>query len=247
MNSEKAFFNWSGGKDSALALHKLREVGSYEIACLLTTVNGYFDRVSMHGVRTGLLEQQAEAIGIPLKKVILPEMPDMETYERIMGEELLKLKAGGVSNAVFGDIFLEDLRKYREDKLAQVGLKCIFPLWKVPTHELIREFIDLGFKAITVCVNDKILDRSYVGRTIDSKFVSDLPEKVDPCGENGEFHSFVYDGPIFKKPVEFGIGEIVYKKYKRPGEVSKSDDAETLNSDDPFDSGFWYCDLTLRP
>ena len=201
MSRTKAVFNWSGGKDSALALHNIIGEGEPSISCLLTTVNKSFGRVSMHGVRTGLIERQAELIGIPLVQVELPEMPDMPTYEKLMLERLLKLTEDGVQTAVFGDIFLDDLRKYREDKLSTIGMNCLFPIWKIPTRSLIEEFIELGFKAITVCVDEKHLDRSFVGRAIDRSFIDDLPPNVDPCGENGEFHSFVYDGPIFSQPV----------------------------------------------
>lgn len=240
---EKVFFNWSGGKDSALALHKYSEGHRQEVSCLLTTINEKYDRVSMHGVRTGLLEEQAEKIGIPLVKVILPEMPDMPTYERLMNDNLLKLKREGFSSAVFGDIFLEDLRKYREEKLAELNFKCIFPLWKLSTKRLIEEFVELGFKAITVCVDSKFLGKSFVGRTIDASFVHALPGNVDPCGENGEFHSFVYDGPIFRAPVKFQIGETVYRKYSRQQQGEGSSGTPTDTKADPFDTGFWYCDL----
>lgn len=207
------------------------------VSHLLTTVNESFDRVSMHGVRTGLLEQQAESIGIPLVKAMLPEMPDMPTYEKIMEEHLLKLKGEGTDTAIFGDIFLEDLRNYREEKLSKLGIKCLFPIWQIPTNQLIMEFIDLGFKAITVCVDERHLDRSFVGRNIDATFVRDLPASVDPCGENGEFHSFVYDGPIFKRPVAFETGETVYRRYSRQG------DSLSGGSSEPFETGFWFCDL----
>lgn len=243
MNDGKAVFNWSGGKDSSLALHKYIQHGNPEISCLLTTVNESFNRVSMHGVRTELLERQAENIGIPLVKVMLPEMPDMPAYEKIMTEYLLKLKSDGVRTAVFGDIFLEDLRKYREDKLAQIDIECAFPIWKIPTKELVEEFIDLGFRAVTVCVDERFLDKSFAGRTIDRSFVKDLPDNVDPCGENGEFHSFVYDGPIFRKPVEFSKGEIVYRKYTRQEQKEELDGKTGSDAPDPFDTGFWYCDL----
>lgn len=233
----KAVFNWSGGKDSALAVYRMMQAGEPALSCLLTTVNESFGRVSMHGVRTKLLEMQAESIGLPLVKVMLPEMPDMATYERIMEEQLRNLKGKGVDAAVFGDIFLEDLRKYREQKLSDLGIKCLFPIWQIPTNQLIMEFIGLGFKAITVCVDEKHLDRTFAGRTIDESFVRDLPATVDPCGENGEFHSFVFDGPIFRKPVVFETGEIVYRRY------SKQDDRSGKGQDNHFETGFWYCDL----
>ena len=193
----------------------------------------------MHGVRTGLLERQAELIGVPLVQVELPEMPDMPTYEKLMMEQLLKLTEAGIKTAVFGDIFLDDLRKYREDTLSTIGINCVFPIWKIPTRSLIEQFVELGFKAITVCVDEKHLDKSFVGRVIDYSFIDDLPPNVDPCGENGEFHSFVYDGPIFSQPLHFRKGNIVYRRYNR----SRPDSSEDRNPADPFDTGFWFCDL----
>lgn len=242
MEPGKSVLNWSGGKDSALALHRVLESGTRAVSCLLTTVNETYDRVSMHGVRTPLMQAQASEIGIPLMTVMLPEMPDMPTYERIMEDNLVRLKGEGIRSAIFGDIFLEDLRKYREDKLAAIGMECVFPLWKIPTDRLIDEFIRLGFKAIAVCVDERFLDRRFAGREIDRDFVNSLPENVDPCGENGEFHTFVYDGPIFKKPVKFTKGEIVYRKYSRQSE-NKSAESRASSANDPFDTGFWYCDL----
>ncbi len=240
MDQHKAVFNWSGGKDSALALQRYMKPGNPEIACLLTTINEGFGRVSMHGVRTELMELQAESLGFPLLKVMLPEMPDMTAYEKIMGEHMSKLREDGIKTAVFGDIFLEDLRKYREDKLAQLDVRCEFPIWKVPTRELAEEFIGAGFKAVIVCVEERFLEKSFVGRQFDRNFLEDLPENVDPCGENGEFHSFVYDGPIFRKPVEFDTGRTVYRRYVRQGDEP---DPDGYQNPDPFDTGFWYFDL----
>ena len=239
---KKAIFNWSSGKDSALALYKILQNSEIEIVSLLTSVNKKYNRISMHGVRTELLEQQAESIGLPLHIMEIPEMPSMEDYEIVMRETLTKFKIKGVNHSIFGDIFLEDLRKYREDKLAEMGFEAIFPLWKIPTRDLIQEFLDLGFKTIVVCVNERNLDKSFVGRIIDEQFIADLPDDVDVCGENGEFHTFTFDGPIFKKPIEFEIGEIVYRKYEKPKQES-SNTACDKSSSDAFDFGFWYCDL----
>jgi uncharacterized protein (TIGR00290 family) len=243
MSSEKAVVNWSGGKDSALALYRVTRLETLSVSSLLTTVSETLQRVSMHGVRVELLERQAEHIGLPLVKVPLPDMPDMPTYEAAMKESLTKVRADGTGLCVFGDIFLEDLRKYREDKLAELGMRCLFPLWKIPTDKLINEFIDLGFKAIIVCVDEKHLDRSYVGRIIDHSFVNDLPADVDPCGENGEFHSFVFDGPIFRRPVGFKTGEVVHRKYTRAAGDKGSNVDSPPASADLFEAGFWYCDL----
>ena len=243
---KKAIFNWSSGKDSALALYKILQDPEFEISCLLTSVNQQYQRVSMHGVRIELLEQQAKSIGLPLQIMQIPEMPTMEVYENVMRNTLDKLKSQGVTHSVFGDIFLEDLRKYREDKLAEIGFEGVFPLWKTPTKDLIQEFIDLGFKTIVVCVNERNLDKSFVGRIIDQDFINDLPEDVDVCGENGEFHTFTFDGPIFSKPIDFEIGEVVYRKYEKPKEEDTSDSACDTNATDAFDFGFWYCDLVSK-
>ena len=240
---KKALFNWSSGKDSALALYKTLQNDEFEICCLLTSVNQQLQRISMHGVRVELLEQQAQSIGLPLEIMQIPEMPTMEVYEAVMQTSLSKLKNQGVTHSIFGDIFLEDLRKYRENKLAEISFEVVFPLWKVPTQDLIKEFIALGFKTIVVCVNERFLDKSFIGRIIDQNFINDLPENVDVCGENGEFHTFTFDGPIFSKPIEFEVGEIVYRKYEKPKDQDASDTACDTSASDAFDYGFWYCDL----
>ncbi|RAI84694.1 Dph6-related ATP pyrophosphatase [Algoriphagus yeomjeoni] len=243
MNKEKALFNWSGGKDSALALYKLQQSREFEIACLLTSISQKYQRISMHGVRVELLEKQAERIGIPLVKMEVPDMPSMEVYEETMRNTLSKIKEDGITTSIFGDIFLEDLRTYRENKLSELDIKGVFPLWKQPTDRLIREFLDLGFKTITTCVNEKYLDKSFVGRVIDEYFLKDLPSNVDPCGENGEFHTFVFDGPIFSKPIAFEKGGIVLRKYEAPKTEDDSDQCFSNEQEDPELYGFWYCDL----
>lgn len=239
---KKALFNWSSGKDSALALYKILQNPEFKIEYLLTSVNQQFQRISMHGVRVELLEAQAKSIGLPLKIMQIPEMPTMEVYENVMTKTLTELKEQGITHSVFGDIFLEDLRKYREDKLAQIGFEGVFPIWKIPTHDLIQEFINLGFKTIVVCVNERFLDKSFVGRIIDQSFINDLPENVDVCGENGEFHTFTFDGPIFSEPINFEVGETVYRKYEKP-KTESSNTACDSNETDAFDYGFWYIDL----
>lgn len=239
----KALFNWSSGKDSALSLYKILQNPAYKIEYLLTSVNQQYQRISMHGVRTELLKEQAESIGIPLKIMEIPEMPTMEVYEKVMTKTLTDFKNNGITRSVFGDIFLEDLRKYREDQLAKIGFEGVFPIWKIPSHDLINEFISLGFKTIVVCVNQRYLDKSFVGRVIDQDFINDLPENVDVCGENGEFHTFTFDGPIFSKPIDFELGEIVYRKYEKPKNQNPSNTACDTDSSDAFDYGFWYCDL----
>ncbi len=232
----KAVFNWSGGKDSALALYHLLKQSQFEVTSLLTTINSKYNRISMHGVRKELLQAQSEAIGIPVMEILLPEMPSMTDYDNVMKKSMLELKESGIEHSIFGDIFLEDLKKYREEKLKEVGLNAIFPLWKRDTSELIREFIDLGFKTIVVCANSQ-LGEGFTGRIIDNDFLKDLPKGVDPCGENGEFHTFVFDGPIFKTPVKFEVGEKVSRDFPAP----KKDEDSCGTSEES--ATFYYCDL----
>ncbi len=236
----KSIFNWSGGKDSSLALYKILQSNTHEVQTLVTTLSEEFDRISMHGVRSQLLKSQAEAIGIPLTEIRLPEMPSMSSYDNIMKEVMGNFKQEGITTSIFGDIFLEDLKIYREKQLATVGMKAHFPLWKGDTTDLLNEFIDLGFKTILVCVNADLLPEEFAGRVIDKDFIKDLPTGVDPCGENGEFHTFVFDGPIFKKPVEFELGELVFKAYKAPKDP---DDNCFKKEDAPKLSGFYFRDL----
>ncbi len=230
----KAIFNWSSGKDSALALYKTLKEDKFEITSLLTSINKEFQRISMHGVHVSLLEKQAASLDFNLIKMELPQEPSMEEYSEIMNKTMTEIKSQGVTHSIFGDIFLEDLRKYREDQLKTIGIEAVFPLWKQNTSDLIKEFLDLGFKTIVTCVNEIYLDKSFAGRIIDENFIKDLPKNVDPCGENGEFHTFTFDGPIFKNPVHFKIGETVKKTYPKP----KSDE---LDTDGEY--VFWFCDL----
>jgi uncharacterized protein (TIGR00290 family) len=209
---EKVLMSWSGGKDSAMALREIMADGDYEIAALLTTVTADYDRISMHGVRRTLLEQQAASLGLPLETVILPKGASNEDYESRMAEALERHKKAGVTSVVFGDIFLEDLREYREKKLARLGMKGVFPLWKRETAQLMQNFIARGFKAVTVCVDNQFLGKEFVGREIDARFVADLPAAVDVCGENGEYHSFVYGGPMFGHEITHDIGEVVLRE-----------------------------------
>jgi uncharacterized protein (TIGR00290 family) len=208
---EKVLFTWSGGKDSGLALHALLEDGSLEVAALLTTVTEPYDRVSMHGVRRGLLEAQARAIGLPLEIIALSADSGNEEFEEKMAARLRRYRAEGISRVAFGDIFLEDLRKYREENLARVNMAGLFPLWNQGSGELAHRFIRLGFRSVIVCVDTQVLDRRFAGREFDESLLRELPESVDPCGENGEFHSFVYDGPIFREIVRFTRGEAVLR------------------------------------
>ena len=199
---EKVIFSWSGGKDSAIALHEIQKAGQYEIRTLLTTVNAEYDRISIHGVRRELLEQQARSLGLPLEQILLLKDFSNEEYENKMQKTLEKYKEAGVNSVVFGDIFLEDLKQHRENKLSTIGMTGVFPIWKKDTRKLAQKFIDSGFKAVITCVDSQVLDKKFVGREFDSQFLSELDDEIDPCGENGEFHSFVYDGPIFQNTIK---------------------------------------------
>jgi len=239
---EKIIFCWSGGKDSVLALNRILQDGRYEVTALLTTCNEHFQRVSMHGVRLELLEHQAAALGLPLEKIFVSQRSSNEEYQRKMSACLLAHQARGVTACAFGDIFLEDLKRWREDNLEKVGMRGIFPLWKIDTRELIREFITLGFGTVICCVNDAYLGEDAAGRLLDASFIASLPAGVDPCGENGEFHSFAFAGPVFKQPVKFKVGEKVY----RPVEITHPSDAHSAYvcpSGVRPTKGFWFCDL----
>ena len=225
----KAVISWSGGKDSLLCLHKALSEQRYEIAWLLTTVSGATGRVATHEVRAELIERQAERLGIPLVKMVMSDEPQSGDYERNLLGNLDRLKAQGLEVCIFGDLFLADIRVYREKLLEGSGLRPVFPLWDLPTDQLARQSIELGFKARLVCVNEQYLDRKFAGRQFDTRLLADLPENVDPCGENGEFHSFVWDGPLFSAPIEIRTGAVEHRVRAHPGL------AET--------SGYWLCDL----
>ncbi len=220
---EDIVFSWSGGKDSAFSLYETEHAGRYHITRLFTTLTEGYDRISMHGVRRELLEQQAHSIGLPLDMLYIPKNGTNKEYESRLIELLEKYKRQNIRSVGFGDLFLEDIRAYRENNLSKIGMGAVFPLWKKDTTQLAKDFLDLGFKAIVVCVDPKTLDPSFTGRIIDMDFLSQLPPSVDPCGENGEFHSFVFDGPIFKKAIKFTAGEIVSRE------------------------GFYFCDLLPNP
>ncbi|MGB9429125.1 MAG: ATP-binding protein [Gammaproteobacteria bacterium] len=201
--------SWSGGKDSALALHALKHDPRYQVVALLTSVNDHYGRISMHGVRESLLDAQAESIGLPLHKVRLSEHSSNEEYEDKMRAALETFKAQGTRHVAFGDLFLEDIRQYRIKNMHQADMECLFPLWLKPTDGLAREFIALGFKAVLCCVDEQALSGEFAGREYDGNLLKDLPAAVDPCGENGEFHTFVYAGPVFRKSIAFTRGERV--------------------------------------
>jgi uncharacterized protein (TIGR00290 family) len=206
---EPILFCWSGGKDSAMALHMLLQRSDIQITALLTTVTEKYDRVSMHGVRRELLERQAVSIGLPLHEFFIPPECVNPVYEARMEAALRTHYDRGVRTVAFGDIFLEDLRAYREKNLARIGMTALFPIWKRDTRELIRTFHSAKFRAIAVCIDGKVLDRSFAGRELDETFFRDLPPHADPCGENGEFHTFVFDGPIFRAPIPVRAGETI--------------------------------------
>ncbi|MBS9462769.1 diphthine--ammonia ligase [Flagellimonas sp. 389] len=229
----KTYFNWSSGKDSALALYYLQQQKYLEVNLLMTTLNKHHNRVSMHGLHKEVLEAQAKAVGIPLDILEVPEKPNMEEYNDLMKNKVLDLKSRGYTQTVFGDIFLEDLKQYRENMLRPLGIAPIFPIWKKDTKALIHEFLELGFKAVIVCVNNSRLDASFLGKGLSLELIEKFPKDVDPCGENGEFHTFCFDGPIFKNPVPFEIGEKVFRDYGNP-------------SDKKNNIMFGFCDIKLK-
>jgi uncharacterized protein (TIGR00290 family) len=207
--TEPILMCWSGGKDSAMALHALLQRADLEIAALLTTVTEGYERISMHGVRRELLAQQAQSTGLPLHEVRIPPHCGNPLYEARMEEALRIYYDQGVRSVAFGDIFLEDLRAYRERNLARIGMTALFPIWKRDTRALVRHFHAHKFRSIAVCIDRKVLPRSFAGRELDAAFFRDLPPNADPCGENGEFHTFVFDGPIFRRAIRFRTGEVI--------------------------------------
>lgn len=218
--TQPVILSWSGGKDSMMALEALRRDGHYSVEGLLTTLTEGYDRISMHGVRRTLLQQQARSLGLPLYEVFIPQQCTNAEYRERMRVILQQFKDHSITTIAHGDLFLEDIRAYREENLAKLGLTGLFPLWLIPPSELARAVIDSGYRAVTVCIDGEALDKQYVGREYNDEFIASLPAGTDVCGENGEFHTFVYDGPLFSAPVPFTIGETVLR-----------------------DGRFWYCDL----
>ncbi len=212
MPRPRALVAWSSGKDSAWALHELRRAGEVEVAGLLTTVTDPFARVSMHAVREELLDRQAASLGLPCRKVRIPWPCPNDRYEREMGRALAEARADGITHAVFGDLFLEDVRAYREARLAGTGIAPLFPLWGRDTARLAREMIDGGLRAVLTCVDPRRVSASLAGRAFDAALLAELPPGVDPCGENGEFHSFAWAGPMFGSPVPITPGEVVERE-----------------------------------
>lgn len=210
--AERIVISWSGGKDSALALYKVLKEEKYVVDSLLTTITEGYNRISIHGVRETLLEEQAKSLGIPLRKVSIPQNSSNDIYQERMNEKLTQIKSEGIHTIMFGDIFLEDVRRYREEMMDKVDLKAVFPLWGQSTNQLINEFLILGFETVTTCIDTEKLTVQFLGRVIDESFISELPKNADPCGENGEFHTFTYAGPIFTKRIEVTVGEKVDKE-----------------------------------
>ncbi|MEW6773436.1 MAG: diphthine--ammonia ligase [Bacteroidota bacterium] len=219
MEKTKAFVSWSGGKDSTLALHYVLKNNLYQVEFLFVTINKNTQRVSMHGVRKELITRQGLSIGIHTRKLYLPESSYNEVYEKMMESEMKLMQQRNIHTAIFGDIFLEDLKTYRENQLQKIGMKAEFPLWKKDTRTLYKEFVELGYKAIIVSVNLKKLSKDFLGKELTMDLLNEFPADVDVCGENGEYHTFVYDGDIFHQPVKFEKGEVVEKSYTHNGEV----------------------------
>lgn len=237
MIKKKVIFSWSGGKDSTLCLHHLLQNNEFEVCYLLTSINGNNKRVSLHGIHQTLIEEQSKSIGIPLKIVYVFEANN-EEYEKQMREVLMQVKSEGIDTVVFGDIFLEDLRNYREDNLTKIGMNAFFPLWKKNTMQLVLEFIELNYKTVLCCVNDAYLTKNDVGKEITNSLIDNLPIDVDACGENGEYHTFCYSGPIFKKPIKIMLGEKIHK----PLDLK----FQTPDCNNKITTGFWYNEIELK-
>jgi len=205
----KVIVAWSGGKDSAIALERVLKNDRLQVVGLLTTVSLPYDRVTMHGVRRTLIALQAERVGLPLHTIRLPPSPSNEVYDRLMGSALQGLKGQGVAGVVFGDIFLEDVRAYREQQLAERGMEALFPLWGEASEKLVAHFLAQGYRAVVTCVDTQVLPAEFCGRWLDETFFASLPEGVDRCGENGEFHTFVTAAPFFAQPIQVQVGERV--------------------------------------
>ena len=228
---KKAVLFWSAGKDSAMTLHSLKQDPQVEIMGLVTTLNSGIERISMHGISEKVLDRQVEQLGFPIIKMWVPNQPDYYSYEEAFLKTCTKLLEMGVDTLVFGDIFLEDLRAYREELASKAGLNTYFPLWKRSANELKQVLTDEGFEAITCCVQSDKLGNNWIGKQLNADFFKNLPSGIDPFGENGEFHTFCYKGPVFRNPINFETGEVVFK----PLQIKQTDRAE--------DTGFLYLDI----
>lgn len=218
MSSSKAIISWSGGKDSTLALHYVVQEKKYKVEFLFTTVNKVNQRISMHGIRKELITRQGMSIGIHTRKLYLPENVSMAMYNQMMKAEMQLMQQRGINTVIFGDIFLEDVKKYREEQLQKINMQAYFPLWKKNTVELYKEFVHLGYKAKIVSVNLSRLSKDFLGKDLTIELLNEFPADVDVCGENGEYHSFVYAGNIFQYPIQFEVGEVVEKSYTHDGQ-----------------------------
>ena len=239
----KTILSWSSGKDAAYTLHQLIK-NEQKPDLLLTTVNKDFNRVSMHGLHIDLLKKQADLLDIPLHQIPLAKDVDMATYNQIMKEHLEYLKQQGYGKVYFGDIFLEDLKNYRIRQMQSIQMQTGFPIWGNTTKELAIKIIQAGIKAIVVSTNARVLDESFVGRAFDESFLKDLPEGVDWCGENGEFHTFVYDSPDFKQSIAYKLGEKTFKTYKPCSKKDQNHYNKDVKNTD-WDTGFWYIDILM--
>lgn len=209
MGRPKAWLSWSSGKDSAWSLEVVRRQGQFDVKALLTTVNAEYHRVAMHAVRESLLQAQAESAGLPLIPVAIPNPCPNAAYEEAMAAAMRRAGSESVTHIIFGDLFLEDIRRYREEKLAGSGIEPVFPLWGLDTHQLARDMVDAGLRALLTCVDPRKLDASFAGRRFDAGLLADFPSDIDPCGENGEFHTFAYQGPMFRSPIAIERGVVV--------------------------------------
>ena len=207
----RTLISWSSGKDSAWALYKLQQDPEIDLIGLFCTVNNKFNRVSMHSVRVELLQKQAKCTGLPLEIIEIPYPCSNDLYEEIMAQFVVEAKKANIEHYAFGDLFLEDVRNYREEKLIGTGITPIFPIWGIPTDKLSKEMIGSGLKAVITCVDPKQISKEFIGREYNESFLDDIPNCVDPCGENGEFHSFVFDGPMFNKHMEISVGNVVQR------------------------------------
>lgn len=207
--AKQTWLSWSSGKDSAWALHELRQSDEYEVTGLFTTINTAFDRVAMHAVRVELLRRQAEAVGLPLHLIEIPYPCSDEQYTAAMTDFMARARLEGVDRMAFGDLYLEDVRRYREARLRDTGIEAVFPLWNRPTRELLETMLDAGLRARLTCIDPRSLPAGFAGRELSRDLLAELPASVDPCGENGEFHSFVFDGPMFAQPIAIEMGEVI--------------------------------------
>ncbi|MGR3812102.1 Dph6-related ATP pyrophosphatase [Jiulongibacter sp. NS-SX5] len=230
----KAFMNWSGGKGSALALFHVLQDGSLDVDTLFSTLNGELKRITMHGVHEELLEHQSSLMGMKVEKLYLTESVLMKEYDQLMHSKFTSFKTRGFERAIYGDIFLEDLKIYRDNNLKRANLKGVYPLWKRSSEELLEEFWDLGFKTTVVSINGSLLEKSFCGQELDRDFIKELPKGIDPCGENGEFHTFVTDGPYFKEPLKVKLNEVIEKSYTY--KTAEGEEVKSL---------YYFADLSL--